>query len=208
MKGKRVLKKQRNNDSLLGTYFVSLFSVMLCVVMLFGTTFAWFYTDNTSVGNEIHSGILKVDLLHVTAAGKISLKDDSRHVVFAEDDLWTLDKSTRTAKLEVLNTGNVTLNYKLDFVPVVNRAATVAVGDLFTVYVNENFVGTLEQLLSDGTGSEDKLCLITGQGLELGEADTIDIKIVMDVSRAQNFMGQKVPLYLKLEATQCLADAP
>ena len=45
-----------------------------------------------------------------------------------------------------------------------------------------------------------------GQGLEQGAADKISIKLQMNEVRAQGFMGQSVPVYLKLEAYQHIAD--
>ena len=209
MKGKRVLKRQRNNDSLLGAYFASLFSVALCFVMLLGTTFAWFYTDNTSVGNEIHSGILKVDMLHVTEGGeKISLAEQPDHQVFSSGALWTPDDSTRTATVEVHNTGNVVLDYKLDFVPVPNTLSSAKAAGLFTVYVNGERVGSLYDFLSDADDGTDNFYLAAGQGLkkkpEPDNFDSIQIELQMDTVGAHSVMGQKVPLYLKLEAYQHL----
>ncbi len=198
MKGKRVLKRQRNNDSLLGTYFASLVSVMLCLVMLLGTTFAWFYTSNISLGNEIHSGLLKVDMIH----NDTSLAEHPEHPVFSSGDLWTPDRNTQTETVEVRNTGNVMLDYKLDFVPVPNKAATGSVAELFTVYVDGELAGTLDEFLSD---TDDEVCLATGQKLEPGAAHRISIRLQMNGSGAHGFMGQRVPVYLKLEAYQHLA---
>jgi len=198
MKGKRVLKKQSNKNGLLSAYFASLFSVMLCFVMLLGTTFAWFYTDNTSLGNEIHSGILRVDMLH----NNISLAEQPEHPVFSSGHLWTPDRNTQTETVEVLNTGNVTLDYKLDFVPVPDKADSGSVAELFTVYVDGKDVGTLDEFLND---TDDKVCLATGQKLEPGAAHRISIKLQMNELRAHGFMGQSVPIYLELEAYQHLA---
>ena len=213
MKGKRVLKKQKEqlNKSLLGTYFVSLFSVLLSFVMLLGTTFAWFYTDNTSVGNEIHSGTLKVDVLHVTEGGnkRISLAErGDNYSVFFSDDLWTPDDCTRTATVEIVNTGNVTLDYKLDFVPVPNKLSSAKAAELFTVYVNGEKVGSLYQFLSDGDDDTDDIYLVARQGL--GPDDdphSIQIKLQMDTAGAHGHMGQSVPVYLKLEAYQHLVGS-
>lgn len=199
MKGKRVLKKQSNKNGLLSTYFASLLSVMLCFVMLLGTTFAWFYTDNTSLGNEIHSGILKVDMLH----NDISLAEQPGHPVFSSGHLWTPDRDTQTETVEVVNTGNVTLDYKLDFVSVPNKEAAGSAAELFAVYVNGKLMGTLDEFLSD---TDDKVNLTTGQKLGPGAAHKVRIELQMNGVRAHGFMGQSVPVYLKLEAYQHLAS--
>ena len=202
MKDDRVPNGQWNKDGLLGTYFVSLFSMLLCFVMLFGTTFAWFYTDNTSVGNEIHSGILKVDMLHEG----ISLAEQPEHSVFSSHEIWSPDRSAQTELVQVCNTGNVVLDYKLDFVPVPDQPLSARAAELFTVYVNGEDMGSLDQFLSDPDDKEEDFFLAVGQGLEQGAADKISIKLQMNEVRAQGFMGQSVPVYLKLEAYQHIAD--
>ena len=56
--------------------FMSALSLLLCVSMLVGTTFAWFTDSVTSAGNVIQSGTLDVDL--VDALGS-HLDDLPRH---------------------------------------------------------------------------------------------------------------------------------
>lgn len=200
MEDKRVHKEQSNKNGLLSTYFVSLFSMMLCFVMLLGTSFAWFYTNNASVGNEIHSGILTVDLLH----NDVSLDEHPEHPVFSAKGLWTPDNSAQEETVEVRNTGNVVLDYELDFVPVPDNAAGSIAG-LFAVYADGTEIGTLDQFLND-TGNA--LCLAKGEELEPGDTKKIKIKLQMNASHAQDFMGKSVPVYLKLEASQHIpADA-
>lgn len=205
MKGKRVLKKQRQlNHSLLSTYFISLFSVLLSFIMLLGTTFAWFHTDNTSKGNEIHSGTLKVDMLHVTGGDEISLTEHPTHSVFS-NGLWTPYRNTQTETVEIVNTGNVTLDYKLDFVPVPDKLSSAKAAELFTVYVNGEKVGSLYQFLSDADDETDDIYLIARQGL--GRDDdphSVQIELRMNGRDAHDHMGQRVPVYLKLEAYQHL----
>lgn len=201
MKGKRVLKRQRNNDGLLGTYFASLFSVVLCVIMLFGTTFAWFHTDNTSTGNEIHSGILKVDMLH----NGTSLTEQAAHQVFSSGVLWTPQNSVQEEIVEIHNTGNVVLDYKLDIVPVPNKQFSEQAAELFTVFVDGVKVGGLDQFLSDLDDKTDDFILISGQGLDPGAFRGVKVGLQMNAELAQGVMGHKVPIYLKLEAYQNLA---
>ncbi len=45
------------------TLWISGFSIFMAVVLLLGTTFAWFTDSVTNHGNKIQSGSLKVDLL-------------------------------------------------------------------------------------------------------------------------------------------------
>lgn len=215
MKGKRVLKKQRSqsNSSLLGTYFISLFSVLLCFVMLLGTTFAWFYTDNTSLGNEIHSGILRVDMIHVTGGDKISLTEHPAHSVFS-NDLWTPYRNTQAETVKIVNMGNVTLDYKLDFVPPEEGDFDPETAELFNVHVNGNEtpVGSLNDFLSDADDKTDDFYLAASwlgqeEGLDPDpdKFDSIQIELRMKPGAAYGAMGRSVPVYLKLDAYQHLA---
>lgn len=229
MKGKRVLKKQRKlNNTLLSTYFMSLFSVLLSFVMLLGTTFAWFYTDNTSTGNEIHSGVLKVDMIHLTSPESVSLLDNKNHAVFSSNEKWT-PKRTQVEVVEVKNVGNVVLNYKLDFAPVPNDVGSVArtienasLARLFTVYVKNGKVtdqertqvektgptnsngwknmGTLDEVMSIGGSAH----LAAGIGLEAGYSAYFSIALQMGEPATNDVMTKSVPVYLKLEATQTI----
>ena len=72
---------------------MSLTSLMLCVSMLFGATFAWFTDSVTSGVNRIVSGNLDIELLHVNADVNpaASVKDNTLLFNAAADDdtiLW------------------------------------------------------------------------------------------------------------------------
>lgn len=227
MKGKRVLKKQKKqpNNSLLGTYFTSLFSVLLCFVMLLGTTFAWFHTGNTSAGNEINSGRLKVDMRHVTSDGKISLAEQPTHAVFSSNEKWTPGR-TQIETVEVLNTGNVDLVYRLDFVPDPKRSTQQDVSGLFSVYVKADTattrergveyggeledmewteLGTLDEVMSLKRTETKYLC--EGDVLKPGEKQVISIAIYMTHPDDPGaVMSASIPLYLRLEAIQPVAQ--
>lgn len=203
MKDDRVPNGQWNNDGLLGTYFVSLFSMLLCFVMLLGTTFAWFYTDNTSTGNEIHSGILKVDMYHVTSGGRVSLAEQADHAVFSAARKWVPHR-TQTEVVEIRNTGNVWMDYKLTFVPSGNDADAAGVARLFTVYVQpeggvQTELGTLDEVMGRA------VLLSRGTGLQPNESQRVRISLEMgEPTSPSRVMGKSVSLYLKLEASQHL----
>ena len=147
--------------------------------------------------------ILKVDMLHEGT----SLAEQSEHQVFSSGALWTPEQNTQEEIVEIHNTGNVVLDYKLDFVPVSDDGAGVTAAGLFTVFVDGEPLGTLDQFLRDGADGADDIRLAAGQGLEPGAAHTVQIKLQMDQTGAYGFMGQSVPIYLKLEAYQHLSGA-
>lgn len=95
---------------------MSVLSMMLCLAMLAGTTFAWFTDTVTSGRNKIASGTLKVDLAHVVADedGKpteVSIKDHPDHLIFDYDN-WE-PGYTAMETLKVKNVGSLALKYEM-----------------------------------------------------------------------------------------------
>ena len=92
----------------------SVMALVMCVVMLVGTTFAWF-TDTASTGvNKIQAGNLKVDIVKSENGG--SIKGESMSFVNkdgADDILWEPGVTFRTAGFQIKNDGNLALKYKL-----------------------------------------------------------------------------------------------
>ena len=97
----------------------SLFALFLCIVLLIGTTFAWF-TDTASTGvNKIQSGNLdvalqmqKADGSWVSAEGQ-TLTFKTKDNRAAEDILWEPGCRYELPALRVVNNGNLALKYKI-----------------------------------------------------------------------------------------------
>ena len=97
----------------------SLFALFLCIVLLIGTTFAWF-TDTASTGvNNIQAGNLKVDLQMKDANGSwVSAEGKMIDFVKAsghenEAILWEPGCTYELPVLRVVNKGNLALKYKI-----------------------------------------------------------------------------------------------
>ena len=101
----------------------SLFALFLCIVLLIGTTFAWF-TDTASTGvNKIQAGNLNVELQYSTdgtnwnnAEGhtlKFLQKQADGTVAESENILWEPGCTYELPQLRVVNKGNLALKYKL-----------------------------------------------------------------------------------------------
>ena len=97
----------------------SLFTLFLCIVLLIGTTFAWF-TDTASTGvNKIQAGNLKVDLQMKDANGSwVSAEGKTIDFVKAsghenEAILWEPGCTYELPVLRVVNKGNLALKYKI-----------------------------------------------------------------------------------------------
>lgn len=117
------MKKQLNPKV---SFLASALSIVLCVAMLVGTTFAWFSDSVTSKDNLIQAGTLKVDLVH----NGNSLKADPNYVVFNyanwEPGYTTFDH------FSVMNHGS--LNFKYEVVLEPNGTLT-ALAEVLDVYV-------------------------------------------------------------------------
>ena len=87
----------------------SVFSMILCIAMLIGSTFAWF-TDSVKTGvNRIQAGTLDVDL--VNEAGD-SIEGQSLNWVAADgrdEILWEPNCTYNLESFKIVNKGNLAL---------------------------------------------------------------------------------------------------
>ena len=93
---------------------MSVLSMVLCIAMLIGMTFAWF-TDTASTGvNKIQAGTLKVDLVDEESGD--SIKNGTMKFVNkegSENILWEPGVTFKTKGFKVENEGTLALKYKL-----------------------------------------------------------------------------------------------
>ena len=102
----------------------SLFALFLCIVLLIGTTFAWF-TDTASTGvNKIQSGKLDVSLEMANGTNDnnetVWVSAENRMLTFKTKDgrsadqiLWEPGCTYELPQLRVVNNGNLALKYKI-----------------------------------------------------------------------------------------------
>ena len=103
---------------------MSVTSLLICISMLLGTTFAWFTDEVTSGVNQIVAGNLDVELYHVNSSTGDAASDDDKKVTSSTmlfdssmdaTHLWepgAMSYETFTLK----NVGTLALKYKLDIV--------------------------------------------------------------------------------------------
>ena len=90
----------------------SVMALVMCVVMLVGTTFAWF-TDTASTGvNKIQAGNLKMEVTYKNTADGGFEKVDKEIPVFNNNAQWE-PGHVEFAVLNVKNIGTLALKYKL-----------------------------------------------------------------------------------------------
>ena len=97
----------------------SLFALFLCIILLIGTTFAWF-TDTASTGvNKIQAGNLDVGLEYKAADGswkdatKAPLNFQKAGGAENEEILWEPGCRYKLPEIRVINNGNLALKYTM-----------------------------------------------------------------------------------------------
>ncbi len=93
--------------------FASVISLMLCVVMLVGSTFAWFTDNATTSVNTIEAGTLKIAIVdndgkELTEALRFVNADNSTNIK------WEPNAKFQTGEFYIQNNGNLHLTYKIE----------------------------------------------------------------------------------------------
>ena len=119
----------------------SLFALFLCIVLLIGTTFAWF-TDTASTGvNKIQAGNLDVELEYSHDMVKWQAANENTQM-FNDDTLWE-PGHTEVVYLRVKNAGNLALKYNIATNSYDMERGKNAAGDLF--YIDQYLkIGTVQ----------------------------------------------------------------
>ena len=99
----------------------SVMALVMCVVMLVGTTFAWF-TDTASTGvNKIVAGNLKVDIIGADSKDHVSMLNFTKAAdAKGEELLWEPGCRYVTEGFRIANNGNLALKWKAQ----VNKGTT------------------------------------------------------------------------------------
>ena len=154
----------------------SVMALVMCVVMLLGTTFAWFTdTARTSV-NKIEAGNLDVELLDASdqpLAENVPLKWETQDT---GDVLWEPNCTYNLEQFKIKNAGNLALKYKVILtaadISAKNGKTLLDVID-WTIKLNNTVLNvTSEQIKADLGGG---IAIITDQPLKAGEVETISI---------------------------------
>ena len=160
----------------------SVMALVMCVVMLVGTTFAWF-TDTASTGvNKIVAGNLKVDIVGETSDTHINglsfqNKDNSAQI------LWEPGCRYLTEGFRIANKGNLALKWKAQ----VNKGTTAANEGNFDLLDVIDFY--LVTKAADGTKTETALDEFTGNLKKTETSDVYYIKGVMKTTAGNDYQG-------------------
>ena len=157
----------------------SVMALVMCVVMLVGTTFAWF-TDTASTGvNKIQAGNLDVELEYKNNTTKDFTKADKDTAVFNNSALWE-PGHVEYVVLKVSNAGNLALKYKLGINIASETGSTNVYGDAFKLSEYIHFK------VLDGDKSNlgrDALVAESGVDTVLNEGYTAENHLLKDDSK-------------------------
>lgn len=98
------------------TLAFSVLSLVLCMAMLIGTTFAWF-TDTATTGvNKIQAGNLDIDLVNADGKTVVGKELTWKKAAGAESEaiLWEPGCTYVLEPVKVVNKGNLALKYKIE----------------------------------------------------------------------------------------------
>ena len=131
----------------------SVMALVMCVVMLVGTTFAWF-TDTASTGvNKIQAGNLDIELAYKNSTTNGKFKEASKETpVFDNNALWE-PGHVEYVVLKVSNAGNLALKYKLGINIASEIGSTNVLGNEFKLSDYIKF-GVVDEDLSGKTRDE------------------------------------------------------
>lgn len=167
---------------------MSVTSMVLCVAMLVGMTFAWFTDTASTAVNKIQAGTLDIDLLMSTDGGANWSDADGQTLNFmkknadgnlAQDEniLWEPGATFVLPKLKIVNKGNLALKYKV----VISGAA----GDTELLDVIK-FTAKMDDGQKDITNGSE---IVTGTFTATDDSKVIDISAKMDENAGNKYQG-------------------
>ena len=159
----------------------SVMALAMCVVMLVGTTFAWF-TDTASTGvNKITSGNLHVEIQDKEGTEIDTLKwvDKNGNDIANQDDiLWEPGCTYLLTPFKIANTGNLALKYKI--------VITGLDGD-------SPLLDVIKFTYKTASGEEFDMSAeghLTAKGTAGASTDMITVSAHMDEAAGNDYMGK------------------
>ncbi len=142
----------------------SCLSILLCIVMLIGSTFAWFTDNATTSVNTIQSGTLNIDIQDNQGNSL-----DGKTLSFVDTDgniltniLWEPGCTYILQEAKLVNLGNLALKYKVNICGV---SGDIELANVIDVLINGQTAGTLAEMMADPDGAA------YGQLMPKGEAN-------------------------------------
>lgn len=185
--------KKSNKRALL----LSALSMLLCIAMLVGTTFAWFTDSVTSSGNIIQSGTLKVTMDWAegkTDPANTTWTDASKGAIF-NNDKWE-PGYVEVRHIKISNVGTLALKYQLNIFANGDVSKLADAIDVYFVDPAQQVadrtaldgvepVGTLTQVLAGMPGN-------ASGDLEPNASNVVTLALKMRESAGNEYQGLEV----------------
>ena len=172
-------KKKATKRALL----TSVMALVMCVVMLVGTTFAWF-TDMASTGvNKIQAGNLDIEMEYKnnTTGGEFKPVDTDKKV-FNEEALWE-PGHVEYVVLKIRNAGNLALKYKLG-INIASETGSTNVFDKSFELSDYIKFGVVDDDLSGKTRDEMVAAVTDGKLIKEGYSKESQLRTATDTNEA------------------------
>ena len=159
----------------------SIMALVMCVVMLVGTTFAWFTDTATTSVNTIKSGNLHVEIQNKegTAIDKLEWVKENGDVIANQDDiLWEPGCTYLLTPFKIVNTGNLALKYKIEITGLDGSAKLLKV--LEFTYKTED--GNTFDMSAEGH--------LTAKGTAGAETKLIKVSVHMDELAGNEYQNE------------------
>lgn len=202
------------------TLLTSVLSLVLCVAMLIGTTFAWFTDSVASNGNIIKSGNLQVGMYWGEAKldpdTMTEWNDASKGAIF-NNNLW--EPGYIEAKhIKIVNEGNLALKYQMR---IIANGIVSELADVIDVYYFDtavqlsrasltaaNKLGTLAEVLNYGEANTKSLTQSVVGELKKGESNTITLALKMQESAGNEYQNLSIgtDFSVQILATQLASE--
>ncbi len=191
---------------------LSALSLLMCVSMLIGSTFAWFTDSVTSAGNIIKSGTLDVTMewadgtKAVPADDSTDWKNAAEGAIF-KSELWE-PGYTEVRHIKIANEGTLALKYQLN---IIANGEVSKLADVIDVYYvdpavqvadrtaldDNNKLGTLTEVLAN-------ISTTASGNLLAGKKDTITLALKMKESAGNEYQNLAIgsDFSIQLLATQ------
>ncbi len=195
--------------------FTSIMAMVLCFVMMLGTTFAWFTDSASSTGNKIVAGNLDVELLMYDGSQYVNISKNADPIFGAENSLLAQNENlntlwepgkTQVAYLAIQNNGSLDLKYTVAL-DVMNDEGDLYKAMQYTITpdakdgaavawdaANAKSVAAQRQSVSD--------VVTLGQG----ETHYFALSIHMKSEAGNEYQGGKISFDLSVFATQVASE--
>ena len=169
----------------------SVMALVMCVVMLVGTTFAWFTDTATANVNKIEAGKLNVELLMQNSEGKwvsaenetLDFVKDAEGVAAGQTTiLWEPGATYQLPELQIKNAGNLALKYKINVSGAKDADNDPNLDSL-------KLLDVLEWTYTVGTAD---YALESEKSLGVGDSDTLVIKAHMKESANNDYQNMAI----------------